>query len=197
MVYPELRGSALPDISKELDLSLRHLQAELSRVDILIRRETRRWQMAGQDPGDAFRGLYISDEEVQALLSRPLATSWGQTVVLPAAEEQMFVQAYHNACQNAQSLVEHAHSVGVQPRLEQLAQTFGLDRFDIDVLLICLAPAMDLRYERLYGYLQDDVTRKRPSIHLVLTLLADPGPARLLKLSHFAVSAPLLRHRLV
>ena len=56
-------------------------------------------------------------------------------------------------------------------RLDRLARLFGLSTLDIDILLICLAPELDNRYERLYAYLQDDVTRKRPSVDLVFNLL--------------------------
>ena len=49
---------------------------------------------------------------------------------------------------------------------------FELDPFDQDALLVCLAPDLDLRYERLYAYLQDDVTRRRPTVDLILRLLA-------------------------
>ena len=38
------------------------------------------WQLAGQDPTDAFRGLKVTDQEVQGLLDRPFGASWGQTV---------------------------------------------------------------------------------------------------------------------
>ena len=58
------------------DLSLQHLQAELARIDVLIQRQVQRWQLAGQDPGDAFRGLYVSDDEVNGLLARPLGAAW-------------------------------------------------------------------------------------------------------------------------
>ena len=56
------------------------------------------------------------------------------------------------------------------PRLERLALAFELDPFDQDAFLVCLAPDLDLRYERLYAYLQDDVTRKRPNVDLILRL---------------------------
>ena len=62
---------------REPDLSLVHLEAELARIDVLIRREVRRWQLAGQDPGDAFRGLYVSDAEADMLVARPFGASWG------------------------------------------------------------------------------------------------------------------------
>ncbi|MBV9896834.1 MAG: ATP-binding protein [Chloroflexi bacterium] len=56
-------------------------------------------------------------------------------------------------------------------QLPRLMEIFGLDALDEEIFLICLAPELDLRYERLYGYLQDDMTRRRPSVDLVLRLL--------------------------
>jgi AAA+ superfamily predicted ATPase len=181
----------------QIDLSVQHLQAELERVDVLIRREVRRWQLAGQDPSDDFRGLYLSDAQAERLLDRPFGTSWGQTVVLEPKEEQAFAAAYTEATSQVEALAEMARQRGQPTRLERLATIFGLDRFELDVILICLAPALDLSYERIYGYLQDDITRKRPSTNLVLELLCDPGPERLKMLSRFSDSAPLLKHHLL
>jgi hypothetical protein len=42
--------------SVEVDLSLRHLRAELARMDVRLRREVQRWQRAGPDPAHTFRG---------------------------------------------------------------------------------------------------------------------------------------------
>ena len=179
------------------DLDLDHLKRELARIDVLIRREVGRWQMAGQDPGDGFRGLKTSDVEADALLARPLATSWGQTVTLAPPDAQALADAQAQAADWAGQLAEQAHGSGRTLRLEHLAAAFDLDRFDLDTLLICLAPSLDLRYERLYGYLQDDVTRKRPTVNLVLDLLCEPGPDRLLQLAHFAEQAPLFKHHLL
>ncbi|MBN1581404.1 MAG: hypothetical protein JXA89_11945 [Anaerolineae bacterium] len=41
------------------------MKAGQARIDVLIQRRVRRWQIAGQDPADAFRGLYVSDFECQ------------------------------------------------------------------------------------------------------------------------------------
>lgn len=180
-----------------LDLDLEYLRAELTRVDLLIQREIRHWQLAGQDPADTFRGLYISDIEAQALLARPFGGNWGQTVRLDAGERQAFVEAEAQVSNQTQALIELAQGRGQKLRLAHLATAFGLDRFELDTLLICLAPTLDLRYERLYAYLQDDVTRKRPSINLILNLLAPPGPERLMLLSHFAPAAPLFKYQLL
>jgi ATP-dependent 26S proteasome regulatory subunit len=193
----EHMGEPIIRSPREIDLSLRHLEAELMRLDVLLHRENRRWQMAGQDPADAFRGLYVSEAEVDGLLARPFGSNWGQTVTLSPEEARAFDEAEAQAARQVQVLVEIAQNQGQTPRLIRLATAFGLDRFDLDILLICLAPALDLRYERLYGYLQDDVTRKRPSVNLMLGVLCEPGPERLLKLSHFADDAPLFEYRLL
>jgi ATP-dependent 26S proteasome regulatory subunit len=181
----------------ESDLSLQHLQAELTRIDLLIQREIMRWQAAGQNPADAFRGLHVGDGEAMQLLKRPFGTSWGQMVTLQPEEEKAFANALTEIKHQAQAFSESARRQGQTLRLEYLASTFNLDRFDLDAFLICLASTLDLRYERLYGFLQDDVTRKRPRVNLVLDLLCDPGPGRLTKLSRFAEDAPLFKHHLL
>ena len=58
------------------------------------------------------------------------------------------------------------------------AQAFALDPLDVDLLLVALAPDLDARFERLYGYLHDDVTRRRASIGLALELVGLPRGLR-------------------
>ena len=41
-----------------------------------------------------------------------------------------------------------------------------------DILLLALAPELDLKYETLYGYLNNDVTRRWPTHDLALRLFA-------------------------
>jgi hypothetical protein len=181
----------------DLNFDLKYLQAELSRIDLLIQRQVRRWQLAGQDPTDAFRGLHLSDEEAQALVARPFCSNWGELVTLSPEERQVFAQHEAEAVRQVQKLAETGQEQGRPPRLVRLASTFGLNRFELDLLLVCLAPALDLRYERLYGYLQDDVTRKRPTVNLALDLLAQAGPTRLLQLTHFTDESPVFKYHLL
>jgi SpoVK/Ycf46/Vps4 family AAA+-type ATPase len=178
-------------------LTWQHLQIELTRIDLLIQRQVWLWTLAGQDPGDSFRGLKVSAEEVAGLLARPIGSNWGQTAAADPEQWQHFETALAEATHQAEALVSEAARSGQTPRLQALAEAFGLDRFDLDILLLCLAPAIDLRYERLYGFLQDDVTRKRPSVDLVLNVLCPPGLGRLARLGHFATQAPLFHHQLI
>ncbi len=175
-------------------LNFQYLEAALARVDLWLRRAVRRWRRAEPAGGDALRGLYVSDAEAEALLAQ--SAGWQQTM-LPPDEQDAFDAALEAAEVRAQTLVDAAWELGATLRLEQLALAFDLDAFDLDVLLLTLAPALDLRYERLYGYLHDDITRKQLTPNLALELLCDPGAARLARLEHFAETAPLFKHRLL
>lgn len=174
-----------------------YLQAHLARIDVLISQQVERWQTAGQDPYDAFRGLYVSDSEARNLTQRPFGHSWGQTIILP--DER--VQHYSAELQKANAEVARIGALFAQakilPRLDYLAFAFGLDQFDLDALLICLAPSLDLRYERIFGYLQDDVSKKRPSVNLVLDLLSLPGTPHLQYLTRFSNQSQLIKFQIL
>lgn len=180
----------------ELELSLGHLQAELERIDGLIRLAVARWQQAGRDPYDAFRGLVVSDDEANQLSSLPFGAGWGDMgqdddLTRAAVERQS------RAMRQSQALLEQGARYNIVVRLQHLQRVFGLSTFEMETLLLCLAPALDLRYEQLFSYLQNDINRKRPSVNLALQLMGGAGLERLQKLPCFAADAPLLRHRLL
>src|SRR5213079_1210464 len=71
-----------------------------------------------------------------------------------------------------EALADHAREDGAEPRLRRLARDFGLDALDVELLLVALLPDVDARFERLYAYLNDDVSRRRPTTGLALALCA-------------------------
>jgi hypothetical protein len=127
---------------------------------------------------DPFRGLHISQEEVAQLLTRLPGVPW------------LYVE------EESQVGSELETSNGIAP-LTWLAKELDLSPFDLDLIIIALAPELDLRYERLYAYLQDDVSRRRPSVDLALNLLCPSIEAKLMRRSHFGSQAPLIRHSLL
>jgi hypothetical protein len=127
---------------------------------------------AGADP---YRGLVIAPDEVTRLLRRG------------PGEPSLYVADLEDA--------EPIDAYGRE--LAWLSQTFELTPFDLDLLVLAIAPELDLRYERLYAYLQDDATRRRPSVDLALNLLCPSAAARIEARARVAADAPLLRHRLL
>ena len=108
-------------------------------------------------PGDPFRGLYLSDEHVDDLLSGPQSSrvvEWDDAPLAASVERKGMA----------------LEVAGTPVRLWSLANRAGLEALDTDLLMVALAPDLDSRFERLYGYLNDDVTRRRATIGLSLEL---------------------------
>jgi hypothetical protein len=175
------------------DSSVQHVLAELERVDIVLRAQVWRLRQCKRD--DKFEGLYVSDQDIDEQLARPLgAPRWAS--VPPPGEPGL-----HARLQAAQDGVaaRAAASVarGERLRLEQLTARFDLGPLERGLLLLALAPELDPRYERLFAYLQDDVTRRRPSVHLALDLLCGSLEDKLAARALLEPGAALLRHRLI
>jgi SpoVK/Ycf46/Vps4 family AAA+-type ATPase len=83
------------------------------------------------------------------------------------------------------------------PRMQRLVQLFDLQPFEEEALLICLAPELDVSYGRLYAYLQDDATRRFPTVDLILRLLCPTFQARMTARSLLDQGSKLLANQLV
>ncbi len=167
-------------------------RSPLSWLDARLELEVRRWQIAGQNPNDRFRGLYISDTDALALTQRGAGGT-----SLPEEDERTLQQALERATERIREVEEQADAQNVRLRLKQLKEIFSLSDFEWWALIVCLAPGLDLRYERIYSYLQDDVTRTYASANLILGLLMPEGLARLDALNSFNPDAPLIYSRLL
>jgi hypothetical protein len=144
-------NGATPSGAPEDVASLRHLLARLAAVEERVRRLVARRREGDPEPDDPVRGLYISEAQVDQLLATPTPR--------PGTVDLLGGPASHDSYASAQS------------RLSRLQRGFGLHDLDVEILLIALAPDLDPRFERLYGYLHDDVTRRRAGIGLVFELL--------------------------
>lgn len=156
------------------DFRMDGLWAALSRLDQMLERAAAAAEAAvGTGASEPYRGLYITSEDVRRLVRRaPGAPLAGEATV-------------------------GADPMPSDSRFPWLARTFGLEPLDLDVVLLALAPEIDLRYERLFAYLQDDVTRRRASLDLALNLLCASREAKVVARGRVAPHAPLLAHRLL
>jgi ATP-dependent 26S proteasome regulatory subunit len=150
--------------------------AALGCLDQLLAQAVSRLHAAlGADP---FRGLHIGPEDVDRWLADPVeGTALAKGLTSTAA-----------------GAVEAALD---DPAMGWLAETLSLSAFQIAAVLIAFAPELDLRYERLYAYLQDDVAKRRPTVDLALRLLCPDRVSRARRIAEFAPDAPLAANRLV
>ena len=170
--------------------SWEHFGDEFERLDLLIRLEILKQRpRSPENPLNPFRGLVISDEEVAGLLAA------GSHDVGEAA--QSLDQALAALDIKIQARKQASLTTGAYLPLPQLGRLFGLTEFEERCLVVCLAPELDRKYEKLYGYVQDDVTRRRPSVDLVFSLLCSGAAERLSARICFDSISPLLRFRLL
>ncbi|MFD6938749.1 AAA family ATPase [Streptomyces goshikiensis] len=153
----------------------------LRRLDDLLAQavDAMEFRCAPESAAEAFPGLHVSASQARRLLELPPGRP---LLAAPTAREP----------RPGWDVIGAGH-IGWR----WLRTRYGLSDLELDVALLALAPEADLRYERLYGYLQDDVGRKRPLVGLALDLLATTAEGRLAARAVFAPQAPLTAHRLL
>jgi SpoVK/Ycf46/Vps4 family AAA+-type ATPase len=177
--------------------SLQHVLAELERLDLLLRVQVWRSRRRRGDAEQELGAFYIPDAEADELLDKAIgAPTWASVPLPPELREALQTRLDQLSADMAQHTVESLRH-GVSLRLVELARLFDLTTFDVDVILVCLAPELDRRYERLYAYLHDDVTRGQPTVDLVLNLLCPDLDTKVAARTRLTPVAPLCRHRLV
>ncbi|MFI0895400.1 AAA family ATPase [Streptomyces sp. NPDC020983] len=124
------------------------LWERLAVVEVRVRGAVEARRADDPDPEDPYRGQYLTPEAAQRILDAP-----GGLGMPPAG-----------SWRPAPGTV-----------LDGLAARFGLTALDLDLLLVALAPDLDARFEALYGYLNDDLTRRRPTVGLALELCGRTG----------------------
>ena len=170
-----------------------HLTDELTKLDLLIQLRVREFRLVTQERSELAhtQSSYITHEQVDWLLqsnaSKPMAHP-----DITSIREQF---------RRSQEAVNHTVSLsleqGVFLALIQLGQLFGLTPFELQTVIICLAPELDRKYDQLYAYLQDDITRKKPSVDLVLELLCETPDEKWKARTVFSAHAPLFHNSLI
>jgi ATP-dependent 26S proteasome regulatory subunit len=179
--------------------NLQHVLAALRRLDVLLelRVLTFRRQHKLTEPRE-FRGLYIADEEITAAFQSPVATAGQQPM---SEQEAQLEQELHDRLAEQNQQLHHQATASLRQGtvlyLPLLANIFELSAFEIDTLIICLAPEVDVKYEKIYAYLQDDVTRKRPTVQLIVNLLCRSFAEEVAARAYFSPQAALFRYHLL
>jgi hypothetical protein len=148
----------------------------LEHLDRLLHRAYNRAQLAFEREADGerrpweYRGLHIGKAEAERLLGQPP----GSPVVSATEDDAEALDVFNRA-----------------PVWGEFGERLELTSFDLAITMLALAPEVDVRYERLYAYLQDDVTRSCPTVNLALDVLSPTAETKVEWRSRFAESAKL------
>ncbi|HMC32218.1 MAG TPA: hypothetical protein VKL99_15400, partial [Candidatus Angelobacter sp.] len=142
-----------------VDTNREYLQGELQRLDWLLHREILRLRAIYQLSLDEFRGLYVSDAQVDTLLRE----NQQPPEVIDPAELTERAELLHRS--NLELLDEGSPWAILQ-------REFDLCALEMDAVLLALAMETHPKYETIYAYLNNNVTRKWPTCDLTLRLFA-------------------------
>jgi AAA+ superfamily predicted ATPase len=148
-----------------------HLWDELRRIDQYVRAQTIRWRMTigANKPEDLWGMVHVTDAEIASYLQAPFAPP----NQLPPDLRDVLAAHWQAADALAEEIQRRREQTAPQVtlRLDRVQRLFDLSNLERDILLVCLLPELDGRYRRLFGYLQDDASRTRPTLELVLQIL--------------------------
>jgi hypothetical protein len=143
------------------------LKLSLCRLDHMLEAEFQRMQAAGQLQDHPARGLFLDPAYVRTLLH-----------VEDTSSREVHIQDFEGS-------------------LATLGDIFSLSALELNVLLLAVAPEIDPRYESIFAYLHNDVTRKKPSIGLAVRLFLGGDSVCAEALRCFHSTGTLLREHLL
>ncbi|WP_167859703.1 ATP-binding protein [Paenibacillus cymbidii] len=151
-----------------------HYADELSRLDTELElwlRRSRMWPEGPEVPYEPFNGLYVSDAEFAFLVRQRPAQ---MPIPAPAAAGQPGIAALAGKLEGLERRIAarlaRSAGRGVFLPLPYAARLFRLGAFEERCVMLALAVELDRKYERLFGYMQDDLTRKYASVDSALQL---------------------------
>ena len=161
-----------------------HFLDELDWFRLLLHEQVLRLRAAGQLVENDFRGLYVADEQVDAILRNE------PEQVHAGLSEQI-------RCKRASIDARISAASEVALPLFWLEDLLHLSPLEVRVLIACAASEVDLSFETLIAYVQNDVNRKKPTVDLMLKMFARGPSERLSGRRVFSPEGKLLGRGLI
>ena len=148
-------------------LARRHLLLKLRGINrALSRAVAQQASAAAKSARPDLSALCVTDEQVLALLDELGVSGEALPALDPDPDE-------------AAEEVELRRLTFDGLPLDVLSRTLSLTPIELDALLLCAAVEVDRRYEKVFGYILDDLDRRQPSVELICTVIAHDAERRL------------------
>lgn len=146
------------------DNGIKHIKDILKLLDLKLYKMIKKYRAGYLDENNinSYRGLVISDEEIDEVF-----------------KEDNFVDEEIKALNEEIEKIQKEISVKVQNSIEnkiflpivELENIFDLSEFEITSIIMALALELNKKYQKIYGYLQDNINLKNPTFDLVCKFL--------------------------
>jgi hypothetical protein len=149
-----------PDGAAELD-------DHLLRLNRLLRRAVERFRCSRPaEQRNGLDGVAIFDDEIDRFLN---------SVLDPPTRDEEPTNDRRRCESRAKASAEHQIKLPINTIREQ----FRLSDVEVDALVHCIAAELHPGYGRVFGYLNNDITRQQPSVALIIEVLCPTWRERL------------------
>jgi hypothetical protein len=173
---------------------IEHFIDELRILTYRLLRFTKKHKKAGEKEDQGTRGIFVEEGEVLSALHSLI----GFAGRIENDPEMADLDGMINKLR--QDINGRLSATGQQESLFPLlrvAGIFGLTPSEVDLMVMAIAPEVDRRYERIFAFCNDDLTKKAPTIGLALELLEDDLRSRMGGWRMFSQAAPLVAYNLI
>ncbi|MDF2723042.1 MAG: hypothetical protein K0Q59_2717, partial [Paenibacillus sp.] len=167
-----------------------HYADELRLLDLKLKLlYVNRRSLAADPQIDSFRGMFVSDGEFMRMVGE------GEEEGEPDGSAELVDRIGQLQRAITRRKAESGRRRVFLP-IAYIARLFQLNEIEERIVMLGLAVELDRKYERIFGFLADDLTVRLPTVELALTLVCDSAEDRRASRLAFATDGKLVRYLL-
>jgi len=169
-----------------------HIMDECLLMDFIVRSYVR-LNRNEINADNELMGLYISEKEISEYLKTPAFNS----NISGSRMDKKIPDMIDDMRREIDRRVEVSKKQGTELRLEKLVEVYNINNFEKNVLILCLLQEIDLKYGVFFAYLNNNITKKRVIVDLVLNLFCNSFNEKQMNMKIFSGESPLVRNHLI
>lgn len=187
-MLPTMEASSQGDVNDaalSYGSNLEYLSDELKKLDLAIKLHFAREQLS--DGGNPLAEIALMQEDIGGFLEglSLLDAAEGD----PARWESELLEQERRIEERIQASLRQ----GVRLMLPRMSSHLPLSPLEKSIIIACLAPELDRKYERIYAFLQNDLSAKAPAPDFLFTLFGLSEEERIAARLLFDPDAPLMK----
>lgn len=162
------------------DPSYSALFREIERIDLLLQSQLNIQKQRFATSKHGMEGMVITDEEIDELVAQPIG-----------------MPQWACAQDSIKDSIRQQSPCATPNRVNFVRERFGLTEQEFNLLMLCLLPQFDRRYETIFAYMQDNAQARCLTIDLALNIVCSDVVEKISAIRLLQPAAPLVHHGLI
>ena len=167
--------------------NLEHIYEEILLVNLIVNLSVLRFR----------ENIQESENVLSLLKGSPIGIEWASKNQFSMNDDKQLVDAIKELSNSIAHKIQNSKNNGTILKLDIITTIFELTSKEYNMLLFCLAPEFDSRYQKLYSYLHNDANKKNPTVELLLNFSCDNYKEKLQSRKFFSKSSPLIKNNIL